>query len=222
MPVIQESKVGHRLEERILSSHGPPRPGATARSICVRVLCLLVVGSCCSIGPLRAEEDADAWLVKGLVSETLEMERTGAEVPWSNANTGNSGVIRVERTYYQADGTPCRDYVRTTKRWDGGQSTTKGSGCRMTNGRWFLDETQPGEAGPSPKSTGTAAAKGSAPSGAGKSEADVKTVAARSADEDLGAKSGEPPVERPEKRTPPPPPAKPQAPAFTLPSKSEL
>ena len=192
------------------------------RSISVRILCLLALGYFCSIGPLWAEEDADAWLVKGLVSETLELERTGAEVPWSNANTGNSGVIRVERTYYLADGTPCRDYVRTTKRWDGSQSTTEGSGCRMANGRWFLDETEPAEAGPAPESVGTAAAKGSAPPGASKPEAGVKRAVARAADEDPAAKSGEPRAGRSERWTPPPPPAKPQAPAFTLPAKSEL
>ncbi len=194
----------------------------------MQVLSVIVIGCCSYIDPVWAEEDPDAWLVRGLVNETLELERTGAEVPWSNANTGNSGLIRVERTYYLPDGTPCRDYVRTTKHRDGDRSTTEGSGCRMANGRWFLDETPSGDPASSPKTPKSIAAKGPGASGAGAAratdtpETEAKTVAVRTADEEPSAKSGEPPEKRTEKWTPPPPPAKPKVPAFTLPSKSEL
>jgi surface antigen len=87
-----------------------------------------------------AEDPRDAPVVSAMVKQTLEFERTGTDLPWSNPETGSRGVIRVERTYYLDPNTPCRDYTRTTDRPGGERITARGTGCRMADGRWFLDE----------------------------------------------------------------------------------
>lgn len=118
-----------------------------------RFLFVLLLSLPCLAGVARADEDPrDAAVVAAQVKQTLEFERTGTDLPWSNPETGSSGVIRVERTYYLDPETPCRDYIRTTRRPDGEKLTMRGSGCRMGDGRWFLDEALGAEVSPPSKS----------------------------------------------------------------------
>ena len=120
-------------------------------SAMARVLIGLLLGVVSFSGPVRAKDDpSDAAVVIPLVKQTLEFERTGTDLKWSNPETGSRGVIRVERTYYRDPKTPCRDYIRTTKRPDGAETTTRGTGCRMSDGRWFLDEKPPTAGAPAP------------------------------------------------------------------------
>ena len=90
---------------------------------------------------LRAEEAAEdrAYLEKQL-SRILEFERTGAEIPWSNPKTGNSGKIQLMRTYFLDPKTPCRDYMRTIDAGAGEPTTVRGTGCREATGGWKLTE----------------------------------------------------------------------------------
>ncbi len=91
--------------------------------------------------PLQAQEDAEdkAHLEKRL-TKILEFERTGAEIPWSNPKTGNSGNIQLKRTYFLDPKTPCRDYVRSVDRGEGEPETIRGTGCREATGGWKLTE----------------------------------------------------------------------------------
>ena len=91
--------------------------------------------------PLQAQEDVEdkAHLEKRL-GKILEFERTGAEIPWSNPKTGNSGSIQLKRTYFLDPKTPCRDYVRSVERGEGEPETIRGTGCREATGGWKLTE----------------------------------------------------------------------------------
>jgi surface antigen len=190
---------------------------------------------------LAAEDPRDAAVVAAMVKQTLEFERTGSDLPWSNLETGSRGVIRVERTYYLDSDTPCRDYVRTTHRPDGGRITARGTGCRMGDGRWFLDEALGTEAAPASKAP-PATAK--APEGRKDETAPVPTAppmaevpreapmaevpappALTGGDEAEAKIWGKPAGEATaEVGAPAPPPVKPKvrAPEYTLPSRSAL
>jgi 17 kDa outer membrane surface antigen len=99
------------------------------------------------------------------INQVLEREPTGAEVEWHNEATGNSGVIRVLKTYFPSPDAPCRDYERTTRQPGGGEKVVRGTGCRDASGRWGLKE-QEEAAPPEPGSWSPATpAKGSATSG---------------------------------------------------------
>jgi surface antigen len=92
---------------------------------------------------VAAQADADEDYVGPLISEALESQRSGVEVPWTNPATGSSGIIVVERTFYRDPRTPCRDYRRTLERPGGSTLTIEGTGCRTGSGRWSLDEEAP-------------------------------------------------------------------------------
>lgn len=80
------------------------------------------------------------------INQVLEHEPTGAEVEWHNEATGNSGVIRVLKTYFPEPGAPCRNYERSTRDPDGGEKRVRGTGCRDASGRWNLKEQEDSEA----------------------------------------------------------------------------
>ncbi len=80
------------------------------------------------------------------INQVLEREPTGAEIEWHNEATGNTGVIRVLKTYFPSPDAPCRDYERTTRKPGGGESLVRGTGCRDDTGRWGLKEMEETEA----------------------------------------------------------------------------
>lgn len=181
-------------------------------------------------GAARADEDPrDSAVVGPLVKQTLEFERTGKDLKWSNPETGSRGIIRVERTYYRDANTPCRDYIRTTKRPDGEDTTMRGTGCRMGDGQWYLNEAV---GAPPPKvppataraATGATDAKAAAaPSAAPKTKTPAIPAPAGMTAE--GSGPDEPDEdEMAEVGAPTPPRVKPKvlAPDFTMPSKSAL
>lgn len=196
-------------------------------STMTRYLVILLLAIIFIIKDSRAEEDPrDAAVIDSMIKQTLEFERTGTDLKWSNPETGSRGVIRVERTYYRDANTPCRDYVRTTKRPEGEDITTRGTGCRMGDGRWFLNE---GLGDPAPKAPPTAARppaerkhKTAAPPSSPKTEAPAVPPPAGTGDalepdapdEDEMAEVGAP--------TPPRVKPKVMAPDYTMPSKSAL
>ena len=73
------------------------------------------------------------------VNDALELQKTGATVPWTNAATGNGGTITVKRTFFRG-GTPCRDYERTVVRNSIVRERVTGTGCRNDDGVWSLQE----------------------------------------------------------------------------------
>jgi hypothetical protein len=107
-------------------------------------------------GTLQAEEAAqDRIYLEKRLSKILEFERTGAEIPWSNPETGNSGKIQLMRTYFLDPKTPCRDYLRSIEAGAGEPTTVRGTGCREATGGWKLTEDS------KPKRTVKRGAKGS-------------------------------------------------------------
>jgi surface antigen len=99
--------------------------------------------------PAAATKDfRDVGFLSTRVSEVLESEPTGSVIRWSNPETGNGGRITVTRTYFQPDGTPCREYTRTTETASGTQDRETGTGCRDADGRWALTEGRPDPSGP--------------------------------------------------------------------------
>ncbi len=156
---------------------------------------------------LQAEEaTADRAYLEKQLSRMLEFERTGAEIPWSNPNTGNSGKIQLMRTYFLDPKTPCRDYLRTIDSGAGEPTTVRGTGCREATGGWKLTE----DAKPKrtvkrgPKESKSAAATPSAggaapktPAGDAPSGAKAKPTAAK--------KAPAAPAKKVAKAPPPPP-----------------
>ena len=86
---------------------------------------------------------ADEEYVEPLLNQALETEKTGVELPWSNPDTGSSGIIVIERTFYRDPGTPCRDYRRTLERAGAPALEIEGTGCRVGPSEWALDEEEP-------------------------------------------------------------------------------
>jgi hypothetical protein len=90
-------------------------------------------------GTAGADPVIDALTPGPLLSEALERERSGVDVPWSNAATGQKGVIRVERTFYRGQ-QPCRDYVWTREASGGAKAEVRGTGCRVAKAKWQTEE----------------------------------------------------------------------------------
>ena len=106
-----------------------------------RVLAGTVLAAAFSQAASASENFEDMAYVRQAVQEVLEKFKTGEPYRWSNPDTGNSGVIIAERTFYLDARTPCRDYRRTTEGWGGSKSEVRGTGCRTLQGWWKLNET---------------------------------------------------------------------------------
>lgn len=104
---------------------------------------LLVMVDSVILGPppaAAADDPRDSDYLASVINRILETERSGVEIPWSNAETGNKGVIVIERTYYRPpEDTPCREYRRTVET-PGAPEVVKGTGCRIESGLWELEE----------------------------------------------------------------------------------
>ena len=90
----------------------------------------------------------DATLFQGV--QILEFEKTGREIPWKNPATNSTGMIKIERTYYETPKLPCRAYRRTQILDEGLTMVVEGTGCRVGDARWFLDEKPPTVEGGAP------------------------------------------------------------------------
>ena len=71
--------------------------------------------------------------------KSLETQPTGEQIAWKNPDTGNSGTVTPVRTYYQADGTPCRDFQQIVTA-DGETVQLEGTACRQKNGTWVVQQ----------------------------------------------------------------------------------
>jgi len=90
-----------------------------------------------------AAQVSDEDYLQSVLNQVLETERSGVDIPWSNEDTGTRGTIVIERTFYLDPNAPCRDY-RRTEQGPGGQTLViRGTGCRVADNDWTLDERAP-------------------------------------------------------------------------------
>jgi hypothetical protein len=111
-----------------------------------------------------ATDFRDIPYLQARVGQVLERERNGVEVQWLNEATGNSGTIRVLRTFYKDATVPCRDYARTTNQTGAPALLVRGTGCRDASGRWQLKEGEETTA-ETPPSGATSSQGGGTPPG---------------------------------------------------------
>ena len=87
--------------------------------------------------PVAAREDfRDVQYLFGVILQRLETQRVGVEVPWMNPETGNRGIIVIDRESTDSSGSPCRDYRRITEVPGEAPIIHSGRGCRDNTGRW--------------------------------------------------------------------------------------
>lgn len=91
-------------------------------------------------GAAPADPTGDLGHIRPLIDQTLETEKSGIEIRWSNPGTGHSGMMRVERTFFR-DQRPCREYLRTVVRPGESGFVIRGTACRAGRAEWdILDE----------------------------------------------------------------------------------
>lgn len=87
--------------------------------------------------PALAREDfRDVQYLFGVILQRLETQRVGTEVPWMNPETGNRGVVAIDREDTNSSGSLCRDYRRITEVPGEAPIIHSGRGCRDDTGRW--------------------------------------------------------------------------------------
>ena len=107
-------------------------------------LCVVLIWAAALVGTADlAAQVADEEYVEPLLEQALETEKTNVELSWSNPDTGSSGIIVIERTFYRDPSTPCRDYRRTLERAGAPPVEIRGTGCRVGPNEWELDEEGP-------------------------------------------------------------------------------
>jgi hypothetical protein len=120
------------------------------------LLLALALAPDAATGPAAAAESPeDAAYVAHRLQEILEFEKAGIEIPWKNPATNSTGMIKIDRTYYQKPKLPCRDYRRTQIMDDGLKLVVEGTGCRVGDARWFLNEKPPTVEGAAPVKAAT-------------------------------------------------------------------
>lgn len=125
----------------------------------VRRLFLVPLAALVPFAALAATDFRDIAYLQARIGQVLEREPTGVEIEWFNEATGNSGMIRILRTYFPKPNEPCRDYERSLRQPGAADLIVKGTGCREPSGRWRLKEKEA-----MPAATTTAPSSG-APSG---------------------------------------------------------
>ncbi len=134
-PASDRVRGGGRSWERTL----PDRARACA-AIAIAVVAALLLSPIGLRPALAAEDPRDRPYVLDQVNQALETQRTMVETRWSNPETGNGGIIVIDRTFYSDTGAPCRDYRRTLDRTGAPPLVTEGTGCRLGPARWEIDE----------------------------------------------------------------------------------
>jgi surface antigen len=171
-----------------------------------------LVVSALGSSPAVAEEAADDLQhLRPLINQTLETEKSGVEIGWSNPATGHSGTLRVERTFYR-DQQPCREYLRTVERAGASTLVTRGVGCRVGRAQWEIEKE-----GATARALLPGGGAASARPGADERKADEKIAEAAAA---AAARACPDPAALPSAGTGQPEPS-PFA-AFTLPARSDI
>ncbi len=94
-----------------------------------------------ALGQLRAERASDLALIASAVQEVLETRESGAEVSFSNDETGLSVTLSPQRTWKSASGHWCREFIEV---FDGRSIETApiGTACRTQEGLWMRVATE--------------------------------------------------------------------------------
>ncbi len=141
-------RVGSILRDRSL-------PTFSFVAIAIPILAALLL-SPIGLRPALANEDLrDRQYVMEQVNQALETQKTKVETRWSNPETGNWGIIVIDRTFYGDTGEPCRNFLRTLDRPGEKPLVAQGTGCRIGPAQWEIEEKTPAPSEkPKPATTG--------------------------------------------------------------------
>jgi anti-sigma factor RsiW len=140
-----ESGFAARKRKTARSSwYGHPAYAAMAASIAVLVLGLggtyVFVDRQVEqrLAKLEAARAADRDIIQATIATALEKQLSGVPVAWRNPESGSSGQVEPVRTFRNAAGQWCREYVlETDVRLGGARSETRRAiACREPEGRW--------------------------------------------------------------------------------------
>ena len=67
----------------------------------------------------------------------LEYKKTGRAAGWSNPDSGHAGSVTPTKTFFAADGRPCREFSQTIF-VDGQEETVTDTACRDEDGTWKI------------------------------------------------------------------------------------
>jgi surface antigen len=81
--------------------------------------------------------EADRAIANDSLGYALENNRTGVATEWHNPDTGHRGYTTPNRTYAQADGSPCREFT-TVVNIGGSHEQAYGTACRQQDGSWKI------------------------------------------------------------------------------------
>jgi surface antigen len=70
-------------------------------------------------------------------AQALETVRTGVPTRWHNPDTGNEYTVVPTRTYDEANGSPCREYIIDAV-IGGRKEKVYGHACRQPDGSWKI------------------------------------------------------------------------------------
>lgn len=87
----------------------------------------------------RGMTDSDKIFAERTTKDTLEYEKSGKRVTWSNPDSGNSGDVTANTTYQNDKGENCRDF-ETTAEIEGENRVSTGTACRLPSGEWKVVE----------------------------------------------------------------------------------
>lgn len=80
-------------------------------------------------------DERDRRLAAEAAARALETQPSGYASTWSNPDTGHSGSVTPLRTWQDAEGRYCREFVQTV-RVGGGEREALGTACRQPDGTW--------------------------------------------------------------------------------------
>ncbi|GJL82188.1 MAG: hypothetical protein DHS20C01_18220 [marine bacterium B5-7] len=81
--------------------------------------------------------EADRIMAGNTLGDALENDPVGNARQWQNPDTGHAGSAVPTRTFYNNDGTPCREFT-TTVNIGGQQENAHGTACRVADGSWKI------------------------------------------------------------------------------------
>ena len=82
-------------------------------------------------------DEKDKQLANEAFQNSLENNKTGTAVSWSNPDSGHSGETTPIRTYTVDSGDPCREFT-TTVLIGGKEEQGYGTACRQADGSWKI------------------------------------------------------------------------------------
>jgi surface antigen len=107
------------------------------------ILLLVTVSVVCGYVPAKAQPmaGADQQVITTNIQSTLEYNKTDQAAVWTNPDTGNSGTTVPVRTFTNAGGQPCREFVSTIV-IAGEEQQGYGTACRQPDGTWQIASGQ--------------------------------------------------------------------------------